>query len=140
MPALPVLIAEDDAILAYALELVVAEAGHTVIGPFATAAAALEALGQIGPGIAFVDIGLDGLTNGVALAQILTARYGTLVYLVSGDRSTGLASHGAAYGFIEKPAAEEVFRAALKHAIAVRDGAEAALPDGVVRIAPAKAA
>ncbi|MDB5364397.1 MAG: cheY [Rhodospirillales bacterium] len=136
---LKILVAEDDAILAYALELVVHEAGHEMVGPFPTAAAALGAIGEIGPDVAFVDIGLDGLTNGVALAQVLTARFGTTVFLVSGDRRTALGSRGAAYGFIEKPATETTFRAALVHATAVRGGATEALPAGIVPLAAAAA-
>ncbi|GIL39548.1 response regulator [Roseiterribacter gracilis] len=136
---LKVLVAEDDAILAYALELVVHEAGHEIIGPFPTAAGALAALGEIGPEIAFVDIGLDGLTNGVALAQVLTARFGTTVFLVSGDRRTALGSRGAAYGFIEKPASESTFRAALAHAIAIRGGTTEQPPAGIIPLAAAAA-
>lgn len=134
-----ILVAEDDAILAYALELVVHEAGHEMIGPFPTAAGALAAIGEIGPDIAFVDIGLDGLTNGVALAQVLTARFGTTVYLVSGDRRTALGSRGAAYGFIEKPATESTFRAALAHAIDVRAGSTEPPPAGIVPLNAAAA-
>jgi two-component system, response regulator PdtaR len=138
-PKLKILVAEDDAILAYALELVVHESGYEMVGPFPTAAGALAAIGEIGPDIAFVDIGLDGLTNGVALAQVLTARFGTTVYLVSGDRRTAMGSPGAAYGFIEKPATEATFRAALAHAMAVRDGAHEPPPAGVVLLAAAAA-
>jgi DNA-binding response OmpR family regulator len=56
-----VLVVEDDALTASELEFIVQEAGHGVLGPCATAAAALMLLAEHRPDAALLDVGLrDG--------------------------------------------------------------------------------
>ena len=71
LQGLRVLVVENDEMNAMLLELQLAQAGAVVIGPAATAEAALRLIGEQGPDLAVLDYRLgDGLTSEPVAAQL----------------------------------------------------------------------
>ena len=87
MPPGTVLIVEDEPLVALYLTDLLEDLGQTVIGPAATAQAALEAAAEVPPQIAIIDSNLGGRGDGIALAGELQARHGTRIIFLSGDAS-----------------------------------------------------
>ena len=98
------LVVEDDPELAAALVELLCEAGHHVIGPAASAEAASVLAAQHPIDLGIVDVQLDGVVDGVSLANQLRTRWGVPVLFLSGcaDNEALIASE-AAIGFLGKP-------------------------------------
>ena len=58
---LRILLAEDEAIIAVDLEMLLTEAGHTVVGPVATVADAMRAVASERPDMALLDLATRGV-------------------------------------------------------------------------------
>lgn len=80
----PVLIAEDEALVAMFLVDIVEEVGLAVAGPAASREAALRAAAEKPPTVAIVDANLDRAGAGVELAKELSETYGTRIIFLSG--------------------------------------------------------
>jgi DNA-binding response OmpR family regulator len=116
-----VLLLEDEALIAVALQADLEEAGYGVAGPFVTCASALEWLSGHQPDLAILDTVLkDGPCKEVA--QRLTS-LGVPFLIYSGyqeDHASGLELTRAVW--VQKPASAEVLIKALGH-LCSRSGA-----------------
>lgn len=84
MPAAPVLIVEDEALVAMFLADLVEDLGRTVVGPAGSREAALHAAAENPPAVAIVDINLGSAGNGIDLAKDLQDAHGTAIIFLSG--------------------------------------------------------
>jgi DNA-binding response OmpR family regulator len=79
-----ILVCEDDAATAWALGMILTDAGYTVIGPARTAEQALQEAYSQTPDVALIDIGLSGMIDGISVAGEL-APLGIPVIFLTGD-------------------------------------------------------
>lgn len=100
---LTLLVVEDDADAAAGLTELLTEAGHNVVGPFHSAAAAEAAAALHSIDAALLDINLSGDMTGVELAEGLTTRWGVRVVFVSGDVAAAARHAGMAEALVLKP-------------------------------------
>ena len=98
-----ILVAEDEAVLAFQLETDLTNAGHQVIGPAATAEKALLLAQATEPDLALVDIKLADDSDGVALARLLLERFDIPSLFLSGSAEQARAAQDVAIGYIPKP-------------------------------------
>lgn len=98
-----VLIAEDNALLAFMLENAMEEAGHMVLGPVGKANAALGLAETTRPDLAIVDIDLDGRPSGIVLARRLKERWGVPTLFATGQPAVARSHSDAALGVVAKP-------------------------------------
>jgi DNA-binding LytR/AlgR family response regulator len=90
-----VLIVADEPLLAPSLEATLDPGGHGVLGPAATAAAALALAEADWPGLAFVHL---GLRDGGHLARALRERLGVRSFLVGAAADHAHAGEAATWG------------------------------------------
>lgn len=107
-----VLVAEDESIIALAIEDELTDAGYTIAGPFATTSATLNWLSSDTPDLAILDTNLrDGSSRSVAI-ELIRRRVSFVIY--SGYRPTMNTvpefSHSL---WIEKPASPGTLTQAL---------------------------
>jgi CheY-like chemotaxis protein len=100
---LRVLLVEDEIMVALLLEDMLAELGHSVIGPVARLGKALKTARSEAFDVAFLDVNLDG-QEVYPVAEVLAAR-GTPFVFVTGYDRTGLR---APYG--DRPTLQKPFR------------------------------
>lgn len=98
-----ILIAEDVALIAFALEADLLGAGHTVIGPAPTVEQALAACEATPPELALLNVNLGRGGNGVELARTLLKAYGARSIFISGNPHEASKASDAALGYITKP-------------------------------------
>jgi two-component system, response regulator PdtaR len=87
MPPGPVLIVEDEPLVALFLTDVVEELGLTAISLAATPESALSTAAETPPHIAIIDANLGAKGDGIALAGELQRLHGTRIIFLSGDAS-----------------------------------------------------
>ncbi len=103
-----VLVVDDEFLIADYIALLLAEAGHVVVGPAGSAVEALDLLGN-GAAVdaAVLDIKLPGGMDGIALAAEIARRHGPLPVVFasgSGDLTTRRRAEAAApHAFLQKP-------------------------------------
>ncbi|NLS17800.1 response regulator [Rhizobium sp. P40RR-XXII] len=109
-----VMIVEDEALVALELERIAVEAGHEIVGPFATVEQALAYASKAQ--VALVDLGLADGHSGGGLARRLTDRFGIKVIFVTGSpERVGYGREGA-IAVIGKPFSDEAIVGALAKA------------------------
>ena len=101
--ALTLLVVEDDPDAAASLTELLTEAGHSVVGPFHSAAAAEAAAALHSIDAALLDINLSGEMTGVELAQVLTGRWDVRVIFISGDVAAAARNADMAEALVLKP-------------------------------------
>jgi CheY-like chemotaxis protein len=101
--ALTLLVVEDDPDAAASLTELLTEAGHNVVGPFHSAAAAEAAAALHSIDAALLDINLSGETTGVELARVLTDRWAVRVIFISGDVAAAAKNADMAEALVLKP-------------------------------------
>ena len=101
--ALTLLVVEDDPDAAASLTELLGEAGHNVIGPFHSAAAAEAAAALHDIDAALLDINLSGTATGIDLAKSLKSRWGTPVIFISGDVTEAARNAELAAAMVIKP-------------------------------------
>lgn len=101
--ALTLLVVEDDPDAAASLTELLTEAGHSVVGPFHSAAAAEAAAALYSIDAALLDINLSGEMTGVELAQVLTGRWDVRVIFISGDVAAAARNADMAEALVLKP-------------------------------------
>ena len=101
--ALTLLVVEDDPDAAASLTELLTEAGHNVVGPFHSAAAAEAAAALHSIDAALLDINLSGEMTGVELARVLTDRWGVRVIFISGDVAAAAKNADMAEALVLKP-------------------------------------
>lgn len=133
-PKLPVLLVEDQAIIAMGYQEALQDAGIKVIGPARSAAKALELAAQTPPSIALVDLEISGNQNGIELARVLKERWGTTVVFVSGYPPSSPDHSSVAVGFLSKPFTDKDLVDTVSIARKLNAGERSpvsALPDGL---------
>lgn len=98
-----ILVVEDEALIAELLVERLEEAGHTVIGPAATARAALDLCQESAPDLAILDISLQDGSSGVEVARELFARWGLVAIFASGETLAARQAQDVALGYLRKP-------------------------------------
>lgn len=98
-----ILVVEDDFVVAHSVSRVLEEAGHCVLGPVADSRTALEAVADIGPDLALIDIRLGPGDDGTVLARELSRRWEVPSILTSGQPGLARAARSAALGYVGKP-------------------------------------
>jgi DNA-binding response OmpR family regulator len=118
---MPILVVEDEALIAMTLERILSDAGFIVQGLASTRDGAMEMAERHPPDIAFVNVRLrDGYT-GVALARALREQFGTTVFFASGQSLDASDSQdAAAAGYLTKPYTPEAILAAVGIANGIR--------------------
>jgi len=101
--ALTLLVVEDDPDAAASLTELLTEAGHNVVGPFHSAAAAEAAAALHSIDAALLDITLSGEMTGVELARVLTDRWAVRVIFISGDVAAAAKNADMAEALVLKP-------------------------------------
>lgn len=101
--ALTLLVVEDDPDAAASLTEMLTEAGHNVVGPFHSAAAAEAAAALHSIDAALLDINLSGEMTGVELARVLTDRWAVRVIFISGDVAAAAKNADMAEALVLKP-------------------------------------
>ncbi|WBT06290.1 response regulator [Brevundimonas vesicularis] len=101
--ALTLLVVEDDSDAAASLTELLTEAGHNVVGPFHSAAAAEAAAALHSVDAALLDINLSGEMTGVELARVLTDRWAVRVIFISGDVAAAAKNADMAEALVLKP-------------------------------------
>lgn len=101
--ALTLLVVEDDSDAAASLTELLTEAGHNVVGPFHSAAAAEAAAALHSIDAALLDINLSGEMTGVELARVLTDRWAVRVIFISGDVAAAAKNADMAEALVLKP-------------------------------------
>lgn len=101
--ALTLLVVEDDPDAAASLTELLTEAGHSVVGPFHSAAAAEAAAALHSIDAALLDINLSGEMTGVELARVLTGRWDVRVIFISGDVAAAARNADIAEALVLKP-------------------------------------
>jgi two-component system, response regulator PdtaR len=119
MPAGPVLIVEDEALVGMFLADLVEDLGRTVAGPAASRDAALQVAGNDPPSVAIVDINLGSAGSGIELARELRDAHGTAIIFLSGyaDAAADAAVRALnPVAVLQKPCPPEALAAALRAA------------------------
>ena len=101
--ALTLLVVEDDPDAAASLTELLTKAGHNVVGPFHSAAAAEAAAALHSVDAALLDINLSGEMTGVELARVLTDRWAVRVIFISGDVAAAAKNADMAEALVLKP-------------------------------------
>lgn len=115
-----ILIVEDEMLIAFELESILADLGHEPVGIVADLPAA-EKYFEEALDLALVDLNLrDGLT-GPQIGARLGARGVTVVFITANPRLLGDGVAGA-IGVITKPTDEATVKAAVDYALGVRFG------------------
>lgn len=109
-----VMIVEDEALVAFELERIAVDAGHEVVGPFATVEQALAYASKAQ--VALVDLGLADGNSGAGLARRLTDRFGIKVIFVTGSPERVGSGLDGAIAVIGKPFTDEAIAGALAKA------------------------
>jgi DNA-binding response OmpR family regulator len=110
-----ILLVEDDAMIALAVETMLQESGCAVIGPLASLQAATAALAEQQPDCAVLDIGL-GAESVFPLADALADAQVPFIFL-SGHSAPIVPERHAGRPFVGKPFGERVLLAALTTAL-----------------------
>ncbi|MCP4537367.1 MAG: response regulator [Chloroflexi bacterium] len=79
-----ILIVEDNGIIAYTLQGMVAELGYEVVGPVSSGEQAIQKANEKSPDLILMDVNLAGKLSGVEAAAQIQAQSNTLVIYLSG--------------------------------------------------------
>lgn len=123
-----ILIVEDAALIAMSLAIELMQAGHTIVGPAHSAAAAIALARAQSPELAFIDIDLESTGDGIALARQLCAELKLAVIFTTGQPETARANAGCAIGLLIKPYDPHAIIEVADYAQAVLQGRPATLP------------
>lgn len=102
-----ILLVEDEALTAFVVADALAEAGHVVVGPAASVAAALWLVQQEPVDLALLDIDLGTGGDGTELAKCLHKDHRIPSLFVSGSPERARAANGVALGLLHKPCSPE---------------------------------
>ena len=111
-----ILIVQDDPLLAGALQQVLADAGHTVVGTAKDTAAAEKLVAQHRPALAIVDMMLEIDVDGIATATVLHQKHGLAIMVTTGFPDSVTQREGVdafACAIVSKPYSDEQILAAV---------------------------
>lgn len=100
-----ILIVEDEAVIALAIDAVLTDFGHTIVGIARDVATALALAAAERPHLALVDLTLANNTSGAVAARHLLEMYGVPAIFVSGNPKTcrTIGMQAGALGCLSKP-------------------------------------
>lgn len=108
-----ILVVEDDHLVAFGLEALLEDAGHTVMGPANSHAEAVEVVEAHSPELALIDIDLDYHGAGLDLARRFVAQDIGVIF-VSGRPEAARSTRTGAIGLIAKPYDSQIIVAAIE--------------------------
>jgi CheY-like chemotaxis protein len=111
-----VLVVEDDAILAYALDRILTKAGHEVIGTAASFRKAISIAASAPPDLALVDFHLSGPENGALVAQHLRQLGSKIIFVTASADEVRLIDGSAE--IVPKPFDDDALLKAVQRVIA----------------------
>ena len=115
-PPLNILIVEDEPLIAMDMEMMVEDAGHTVVAEAASLYDAEQLDEGLQPNIAFVDIQLARNTSGLDVCKLIQRRWpSTIIVFVTANPKIIPEDFGGAHGVIPKPLSQNGFVAAMKY-------------------------
>ena len=115
-PPLNILIVEDEPLIAMDMEMMVEDAGHTVVAEAASLYDAQNLEDDLEPNIAFVDIQLAKNTSGLDVSELIQQRWpDTIIVFVTANPKIIPEDFGGAHGVIPKPLSHTGFIAAMKY-------------------------
>jgi DNA-binding response OmpR family regulator len=109
-----ILIVEDEAVAAAALEATLTEARHKVVGAVSSAREALEIAAMQTVDLALLDINLNGRRDGVELARELLVVHGVPALFLSGDGNKARGGGDVAIAYLRKPYTDQEVLAAIE--------------------------
>ena len=98
-----ILIIEDEALLGMSLAWELEEAGHKVLGPVSSTAAARRLAARERPDLALIDIDLQDQQPGIELARDLRQQFGVASLLLTSEPNAIRSYTDAVLGVIAKP-------------------------------------
>ena len=116
----PILIVEDEPVVAIDLRQVLEQAGHNVVGIAESADEALVAAEGQSPDLALVDVSIEGTMDGIQTAKVLRQWFNIPVVFVTAfsDQDTVLrAASQMALGYLTKPIRERELLATVQVAL-----------------------
>lgn len=120
-----ILVAEDEFIIAKALEESLTEMGYDVVDAVATGEQAVEVAVRLKPDVVLMDIQLKGSMDGIQAAQRIQNALGIpVVYLTAHSDPDTLKRviHSKSYGYLTKPITEEELKDAIDKAVSRHRG------------------
>jgi two-component system, response regulator PdtaR len=123
-----ILIVEDAALIAMSLAVEIMQAGHKIVGPTHSAAAAVTLMRAQSPELAFIDIDLETSGEGIALARQLRSEFGLAVIFTTGQPDTARANADCAIGLLVKPYDPRAIIEVADYAAALLQGQPAPMP------------
>ncbi len=120
LPTGPILIVEDEAIVAADLEQRLERLGYTIMGPAASASEALALARMRTPQLALMDIRIQGPVDGIAVAEILRKELDVPVIFLTAhaDQATlDRAKVAESFGYLLKPFDERMLQITIEMAI-----------------------
>lgn len=109
-----ILLAEDEAIIAFPLEWALTMAGHEILGPVDTIEEALIAVTWSRPDLALVNLTLKGEQDGAVLAHELQALDIPTIFVAT-DVAQARSHRDLAIGLIRKPYDAEMIPSVVRH-------------------------
>jgi DNA-binding NarL/FixJ family response regulator len=97
------LLVEDHLLVAQAMGLYLAEAGHEIVGIAADAHEATELAGNMHPDLALVDVQLANGTSGIDAAREMLAQHNVRSLFVTSQDDAARAAKDIAVGYLRKP-------------------------------------
>jgi DNA-binding response OmpR family regulator len=118
-----VLLVEDDSDFAESVSLNLEEAGFRLVGPVAGGLEAFAVCEREQPDVALIDIGLEGMIDGIFLGEQLAERGVAVVYLTGRFERALREGRAHAAALLAKPCRSEELIATLQAALAARQPA-----------------
>lgn len=113
---LKILIVEDEPLLAMDIEMMVEDAGHSVVGEAASLFDVEDLDAGIEPDLAFVDVQLARNTNGLDVSKLIRQRWtNAIIIFVTANPKMIPEDYGGGHGIIPKPFSRNGFRSALRY-------------------------
>jgi CheY-like chemotaxis protein len=115
-----ILVVEDEAITAKALEHSLKDVGYDVVGIASSGEEAIRQAARTQPDLVLMDIMLRGLIDGVSATQRIQTRFDIpVIYLtaLSDNETVKRVMHSNPYGYIVKPFTEEEVYEAIEKAL-----------------------
>ena len=134
---LRILVVEDEALILMQIEMMLEEAGHSVVGTAMTAAEAIAQIETCRPELVLIDLRLADGSSGLEVAQAIRERDGiTAAFMTANARQLSEEMEGAT-AVIAKPFSEAVLEDALAYleACVRRPPPSQPVPNGM-RISP----
>ncbi|MCJ8141177.1 response regulator [Falsirhodobacter halotolerans] len=116
LPSLNVLLIEDEPLIAMDMQMMLEDAGHTVVAEATTMSELEDILPGIAPDVAFVDIQLGDGSSGVDACRLIrNAWHDTVVIFVTANPAMIPQDYAGGHGVIAKPFTQDGFMSAMQY-------------------------